>query len=169
MSLANLREPATLVLSPTLVKLLLSRSTVTVSSPHTVSLLSTETPLFVDKLRVSDELSTETPLFVDKLRVSDELSTEIPLFVDKLRVSDELRVSDDKSVIVGEARESAFRERGARPETAPAMARMCSGVVPQQPPTTFTRPRDAISRTCAAISAGLWSYPPSSLGSPALG
>ena len=59
--------------------------------------------------------------------------------------------------------------RGARPDTASAIARMWSGEVPQHPPTIFTRPRDAISLTCAAISAGDWSYPPISFGSPALG
>ncbi len=59
--------------------------------------------------------------------------------------------------------------RGGRPDTAAASARMCRGVVPQQPPTTFTNPDRANSPTNAAISGGVWSYPPKALGNPALG
>jgi hypothetical protein len=44
--------------------------------------------------------------------------------------------------------------RGATSRTASAMARMCSGVVPQQPPTRLTSPLWANSRMSAAVSAG---------------
>ena len=46
---------------------------------------------------------------------------------------------------------------------------MWSGVVPQQPPTRFTSPCSANSRSTAAIFSGVSSYWPNSLGSPALG
>ena len=36
--------------------------------------------------------------------------------------------------------------RGAVPSTAAAICRTCSGVVPQQPPTTLTRPSSANAR-----------------------
>ena len=45
--------------------------------------------------------------------------------------------------------------RGALPATAAAMARMCAGEVPQQPPTTLTRPDAANSPTSPAIASGL--------------
>ncbi len=41
--------------------------------------------------------------------------------------------------------------RGARPSTARLMARMCSGVVPQQPPTILTKPLAANSRSVSAV------------------
>ena len=47
--------------------------------------------------------------------------------------------------------------RGASPATASATARMCAGVVPQQPPTMFTSPERANSPTSSAIAAGVWS------------
>ena len=40
--------------------------------------------------------------------------------------------------------------RGGRSRTASAMAWMCSGVVPQQPPTMFSQPFSAQSRICGA-------------------
>ncbi len=43
--------------------------------------------------------------------------------------------------------------RGATPRTASAIARMCAGVLPQQPPTMFSSPSDAQAATCSAISA----------------
>ena len=95
MSLANFLEPATFVLSPTLVKLLCLRSTVTASSPLTFRCLP---------------------------------SVKMPFFAD-----------------------------GRMSRTAPVMALICSGVVPQHPPTMLTRPFSAISLICAAISSGLWS------------
>src|SRR5690606_3068924 len=59
--------------------------------------------------------------------------------------------------------------RGGSPATAPAMARMCSGVVPQQPPLLLTRPDCANAPSTAAISAGVSSYSPKAFGRPALG
>ena len=47
------------------------------------------------------------------------------------------------------------RARGALPRTASAMARMCSGVEPQQPPTTLTRPSSAKPAIWAAIISGV--------------
>ena len=44
--------------------------------------------------------------------------------------------------------------RGGRPATAAAIRRVCSGVVPQQPPTTFTKPASANSRRSADVSSG---------------
>jgi hypothetical protein len=45
--------------------------------------------------------------------------------------------------------------RGGRPRIAPAIAAMCSGVVPQQPPTRLSRPASANSRRVVAMSSGL--------------
>ncbi len=59
--------------------------------------------------------------------------------------------------------------RGATPATASAIARMCSGDVPQQPPTTFTSPSRAKSPTVRAICSGVSSYSPNALGRPAFG
>ena len=59
--------------------------------------------------------------------------------------------------------------RGALPSTALAIAAMCSGVVPQQPPTRLTSPASANSRTIAAVSVGASSYSPNALGRPAFG
>ena len=59
--------------------------------------------------------------------------------------------------------------RGGMSRTASAIARMCSGVEPQQPPTTFSSPSSAKPRSCAAIASGLWSYCPNSFGRPAFG
>ena len=55
------------------------------------------------------------------------------------------------------------------PRTASAIARMWSGVVPQQPPTMFTQPRSANSPIMPAIAAGPRSYCPISFGRPAFG
>ena len=50
---------------------------------------------------------------------------------------------------------SAGTCRGGRPCTAAAIAAMCAGVVPQQPPTRFNRPLSANSRSTAAMSSGV--------------
>ena len=47
--------------------------------------------------------------------------------------------------------------RGGRPATAAAIRAMCSGVVPQHPPTTFTIPAVANSPSSPAVSSGVWS------------
>ena len=44
--------------------------------------------------------------------------------------------------------------RGGRPRTASAIARVCSGVVPQQPPTRLTSPSSANSRSSRLVSCG---------------
>ncbi len=49
------------------------------------------------------------------------------------------------------------------------MARMWSGVVPQQPPVMLSQPASAHSRMKAAVSSGSSSYSAIALGSPALG
>ena len=59
--------------------------------------------------------------------------------------------------------------RGGTPATASAIARMCSGVLPQQPPTTFSRPARANSPSTSAICSGVSSYSPNAFGSPAFG
>ena len=46
---------------------------------------------------------------------------------------------------------------------------ICSGVVPQQPPTILTSSSSMNSLICPAIFSGVSSYSPSWLGSPALG
>jgi hypothetical protein len=46
---------------------------------------------------------------------------------------------------------------------------MCSGVVPQQPPTMLMNPLRANSPTSSAVSQAASSYSPKALGSPALG
>ncbi len=61
--------------------------------------------------------------------------------------------------------------RGALSASRAAIAWMCSGVVPQQPPATLTKPLSANSRSRAEVSAGSSSKPVSliGLGRPALG
>ena len=63
----------------------------------------------------------------------------------------------------------AAGECGLASATAAAMALMWCGVVPQQPPTTFSRPSRANWPRTSAICSGVSSYSPSSFGSPALG
>jgi len=60
-----------------------------------------------------------------------------------------------------------LREGSAK--VASRMRRMCSGVVPQQPPTRLRNPLAANSRRMLAVSAGVSSYSPNALGSPAFG
>ena len=59
--------------------------------------------------------------------------------------------------------------RGAPCVDASAIAAMCAGVVPQQPPTMLTSPAVANSPTTRAIASGVSSYSPKALGSPAFG
>ena len=59
--------------------------------------------------------------------------------------------------------------RGAMPSTAAAIWRMCSGVVPQQPPTRFTRPSSANARRKRLVSPGSSSCSPIAFGRPAFG
>jgi hypothetical protein len=61
------------------------------------------------------------------------------------------------------------RSRGGWSATTSAMALMCSGVVPQQPPTMFSQPLLAQSPISSAMNSGVSSYSPNSLGRPALG
>ena len=58
---------------------------------------------------------------------------------------------------------------GAKPLAASAIALMCSGVEPQQPPKIFTSPDVAHSLTCLLIVSASRSYSPNSLGRPAFG
>ena len=67
------------------------------------------------------------------------------------------------------ARAGVAGVRGSAPLAAVAIAAMCSGVVPQQPPRRLTRPPVANSPSTAAIWSGVSSYSPNSLGSPAFG
>ena len=64
---------------------------------------------------------------------------------------------------------AAGRWRGLRPRTPAAISRMCSGVVPQQPPTMLTSPDSPNSRRISAVSAAPSSYSPKALGRPAFG
>src|SRR5690606_14897886 len=59
--------------------------------------------------------------------------------------------------------------RGACACTAAAIASICAGVVPQQPPTRLSSPARAKSPSTRAMSSGVSSYPPNALGRPALG
>ncbi len=59
--------------------------------------------------------------------------------------------------------------RGGNFATASAMALMCAGVVPQQPPMMLRKPDCAHSAISFAIASGDSSYSPNSLGRPALG
>ena len=61
------------------------------------------------------------------------------------------------------------RRRGGRFSTASAIALMCGGVVPQQPPTMFSQPLRANSPSSRAIDCGVSSKPPNAFGKPALG
>ncbi|GBC87081.1 hypothetical protein HRbin12_01082 [bacterium HR12] len=66
-------------------------------------------------------------------------------------------------------RSGAGGRRGGRPSTAWAICRMCSGVVPQQPPRMFASPASAYSRRYFAVVSGRSSYAPKALGRPAFG
>ena len=60
--------------------------------------------------------------------------------------------------------------RGGRPlRPASWIARMCAGVVPQQPPTMFTRPAAANSPRSEDVISGVSSKPPNAFGRPAFG
>src|SRR4051812_42358871 len=61
--------------------------------------------------------------------------------------------------------------RGAIPRTASAMALICGGVVPQQPPTMLSQPFSAQSRNCGASDSGVSGKPVGNngFGSPAFG
>ena len=48
---------------------------------------------------------------------------------------------------------------GAMPRTASAIALMCGGVVPQQPPTILRKPASAHSRSCGASVSGVSGNP----------
>ena len=61
------------------------------------------------------------------------------------------------------------RDRGAASATAALIARMWSGVVPQQPPTRLTSPAAANSPSSALVISGVSSKPPKAFGRPALG
>ena len=50
-----------------------------------------------------------------------------------------------------------------------AMAFICSGVVPQQPPTIFINPSSRYDCNISLIICGDWSYSPKGFGNPALG
>ena len=63
-------------------------------------------------------------------------------------------------------RPHARRHARARPRRS---RRMCAGVVPQQPPTTFRKPARAHSPRLAAMESGVSSKPPKALGRPAFG
>ncbi len=83
--------------------------------------------------------------------------------------------SDSSVMVTGSRPESrsagstSGTTRGALPLLARAIAAMCSGVVPQQPPSRFTSPLAANSSSTAAVWSGVSSYSPNSLGRPALG
>ena len=66
-------------------------------------------------------------------------------------------------------RGSSGTARTGAPLTASAMEAMWSGVVPQQPPTMFSRPAAANSRRMSAVAAGCSSYSPKAFGKPAFG
>ena len=59
--------------------------------------------------------------------------------------------------------------RGATPATISAIALICCGVVPQQPPIMLRKPARAHSPIWSAITSASRSYSPKALGSPALG
>ena len=63
----------------------------------------------------------------------------------------------------------AGTRRGGRSPTASAICRMCSGVVPQQPPRTLASPARANSPTKPLVISGSSSWRPIAFGSPALG
>ena len=65
--------------------------------------------------------------------------------------------------------ERSGTRRGRSPSTARAICAVCSGVVPQQPPTRFTSPSSANPRRKRLVSPGCSSWSPSAFGSPAFG
>ena len=64
---------------------------------------------------------------------------------------------------------TAGTSRGAAFSAAWAIAAIYSGVVPQQPPMMLTQRFSRKAPICWDISFGVWSKPPNSFGSPALG
>ena len=73
----------------------------------------------------------------------------------------------ERRVLIG----TSGTSRAATPCIAAKMAAICAGVVPQQPPTIFTKPDCANSRNSDEVSAGVSSKPVSlmGLGKPAFG
>ncbi len=59
--------------------------------------------------------------------------------------------------------------RGGTERMACAIALMCSGVVPQQPPTMFSQPLLAHSPIWRPMDSGVSSYSPKAFGRPAFG
>src|SRR5439155_1427381 len=86
-----------------------------------------------------------------------------------------LTKSERSSMLSGSrpaSRSAGGRAAGSRagtPTSACAMAAMCSGVVPQQPPAMLIQPARAHSPIWRAIDSGVSSYSPKALGSPAFG
>ena len=64
---------------------------------------------------------------------------------------------------------AAGGRRGGSPSTRSAMARMCSGVVPQHAPIRLTKPSRAKSPIVSAMDSGVSSYSPNAFGRPAFG
>ena len=85
--------------------------------------------------------------------------------------------SDDSSIVNGSRPDRRIATgisgitRGACCSRMVAIALMCSGVVPQQPPAILMKPASANSRSSADVSAGSSSKPVSliGLGRPAFG
>src|SRR5690606_37734092 len=60
----------------------------------------------------------------------------------------------DQGHAASSASTSCGGRRGGRPATTPAIASMCAGEVPQQPPTMLSSPASANSRSVDAICSG---------------
>ena len=91
----------------------------------------------------------------------------VPVMIDSSKwevIEAGLRCVQGKSIV-----NSISTRRGGTFFTASAIARMCAGVVPQQPPTMFTRPLRANSSSSPAVSQACSSYSPKAFGSPAFG
>src|SRR5262249_15640910 len=74
------------------------------------------------------------------------------------------------AVRVEPVRPDALRlARGRSPSTPLAIAAMCSGVVPQHPPTMVTKALVANSRRYDPVWSGCSSYSPNAFGRPAFG
>ena len=114
-----------------------------------ISTASSMLPSFMRRRNLRLPATLHRSPMLRKLRSADTSSGSSPA-----RVSD----CDDW----GMARGDAFA-------AISAMAEICSGVVPQHPPTMFRLPDESIPLSFDCISSGVSSYSPISLGKPALG
>ena len=107
--------------------------------------------------RATASASSNSPLRINRLNIAEPVTlVRSPTFT-KPVVSSAINGSSPDRRITGSF---IGISRGWCLATFSAIKRMCSGVVPQQPPIMLTRPASAYSATISDISAASKSYSP---------